>query len=326
MRRIAVLTILAFLVAACGGAEPPASQPGPGSPGEQGELSGSIAIDGSSTVGPLTEAIAEEFRQVAPNVVVNIGVSGTGGGFERFCGTGNTQISNASRPISQEEAARCEQNGFEYTELRVGTDALTMVTSPQTGFVDCLTTAELIRIWGPGGADSWNQVNPQFPAQQLQIFAPGADSGTYDFFNETVLEPAGVEQPRQDYNASEDDNIIAQGIIGTPGSWGFFGFAYYQENQDQLKDLAYDVGDGCVSPSAETAQNGTYKLTRPLFIYVRNDALAQPHVAGFVTYYLDHVNGVVGDVGYIAEPADALANAKDTLQREIAQQQSGQRS
>lgn len=325
MRHIVVGAVLALLLAACGGAEQSASQ-GSGSPGEQGELSGSIAIDGSSTVGPLTEAIAEEFRQVAPGVIVNIGVSGTGGGFERFCGTGDTQISNASRPINEEEAARCQQSGVEFIELRVGTDALTMVTSPQTGFVDCLTTAELIKIWGPGGATSWNEVNPSFPAQQLRIFAPGADSGTYDFFNETVLEPAGIEQPRQDYNASEDDNIIAQGIIGTPGSWGFFGFAYYQENQDQVKELAYDAGGGCVTPSAETAQNDTYKLTRPLFIYVRNDALAQPHVAGFVTYYLDHVNEVIDDVGYIAEPADALAGAKGTLQQEIARQQPGQPS
>ncbi|MGH8904018.1 MAG: PstS family phosphate ABC transporter substrate-binding protein [Egibacteraceae bacterium] len=326
MRRIVVVAALALLVVACGGAEPPAARPGAGPPGEQGELSGSIVIDGSSTVGPLTEALAEEFRTQAPDVIVNISQSGTGGGFERFCGTGDTQISNASRPISEEEAALCEQNGIEYTELRVGTDALTMVTSPQTEFVDCLTTDELVKIWGPGGAKAWNEVNPKFPAQKLQIFAPGADSGTYDFFNETVLEPAEIEQPRQDYSASEDDNIIAQGVIGTPGSWGFFGFAYFQENKGELKDLAYDAGDGCVKPSAATAQDGSYKLTRPLFIYVRNDALAQPHVTGFTTYYLDHVNDVIGDVGYIPEPDRALASAKDALGREISRQQPGESS
>jgi phosphate transport system substrate-binding protein len=323
MKRIVAIVAAALLVAACGGGEP-ASQPAGGGPGGQGTLSGTIAIDGSSTVGPLTEAIAEEFRKQEPGVVVNIGQSGTGGGFERFCGTGDTQISNASRPIQEEEAAQCQQKGIQFTELRVGTDALTMVTNPQTNFVDCLTTAEVVKIWGAPGAKAWNEVRPPFPSQQLQVFAPGADSGTYDFFNETVLAPAGMEQPRQDYNASEDDNIIAQGIIGTPGSWGYFGYAYYQENQGELKELAYDAGSGCVKPSPETAQDGSYKLTRPLFIYVRNDALTQPHVAAFTTYYLEHVNDVIRDVGYIEEPADALAASKGKLQEAITRQQPGQ--
>jgi phosphate transport system substrate-binding protein len=316
MRRIVIVAVLALLVAACGGgAEQPASQPGSTA---QGQLSGSIAIDGSSTVQPLTAAIAEEYRGRAPNVTVNIGRSGTGGGFERFCSTGDTQISNASRPINEEEATLCAQKGITYTEVRIGTDALTMVTNPQTNFVDCLTTDEIINIWGPNGAKTWNEVNPQFPAEPLQVFAPGADSGTYDFFNETILEPAGIEQPRQDYNASEDDNIIAQGIIGTPGAWGYFGFAYFQESGQQLKALAYNAGGGCVRPSVETAQDDSYKLNRPLFIYVRNDALAQPHIADFVTFYLDNVNQVIGDVGYIAVPDEALAEEKAQVQQAIA--------
>jgi phosphate transport system substrate-binding protein len=315
MKRIVIVAVLALLVAACGGGAEPASQPG--SPA-QGQLAGSIAIDGSSTVQPLTTAIAEEYRERAPNVTVNIGRSGTGGGFERFCNTGDTQISNASRPINEEEAALCAQKGITYTEVRIGTDALTMVTNPQTNFVDCLTTDEIINIWGPNGAKTWNEVNPRFPAEPLQVFAPGADSGTYDFFNETILEPAGIEQPRQDYNASEDDNIIAQGIIGTPGAWGYFGFAYFQESGQQLKALAYNAGGGCVMPSVETAQDDSYKLTRPLFIYVRNDALAQPHIADFVTFYLDNVNQVVGDVGYIAVPDEALAEEKAQVQQAIA--------
>ncbi|HUH08580.1 MAG TPA: substrate-binding domain-containing protein, partial [Egibacteraceae bacterium] len=150
------------------------------------------------------------------------------------------------------------------------------------------------------------------------VFAPGADSGTYDFFNETILDPSEIEEPRQDFNASEDDNIIAQGIIGTAGSWGYFGFAYFQESGDQLKALAYDAGEGCVSPSIETAQDDSYKLTRPLFIYVRNDALAKPEVAGFVTYYLDTVNSLIDDVGYIAAPDSTIAEAAAGVEAAIA--------
>ncbi len=249
---LALVGVLALLLAACGGAEPPASQ---GGVEAGGEAAGTIAIDGSSTVAPLTEAVSEEFRNEAPGVTVNIGTSGTGGGFERFCGTGDIQIADASRPIERDEMDLCAQNGIEYTELRVGTDALTMVTNSSTNFVDCLTTDEVVKIWGPQAATSWDQVRPGFPAEPIQVFAPGADSGTYDFFNETVLAPKEIEAPRQDYNASEDDNIIAQGIVGTPGSWGYFGYAYYQQSGDQLKAIAYDAGGGCVMPSAETAQD-----------------------------------------------------------------------
>ena len=321
---------LSMALAACGGAEPPASQGGDQAAGGGGNearsVSGTIEIDGSSTVAPLTEAIAEEFRAVAPDVTANIGVSGTGGGFERFCGTGDTQISNAFRESEEEEVDLCARNGVEYTEVRVGTDALTMVTNPATDFVDCLTTDEVVNIWGPAAATSWDQVRPGLPPEPLQVFAPGADSGTYDFFNETILEPAGIEAPRQDYNASEDDNIIAQGIIGTPGSWGFFGYAFFQQSGDQLKALAYDAGEGCVMPSAETAQDGSYKLTRPLFIYVRNDALAEPQVAEFVTYYLENVNSVITDVGYIPEPEEDLRAARTTVEEAITAAGGGERS
>jgi phosphate transport system substrate-binding protein len=322
---IAGLAALALTLAACGGGEAPATDeaPAPGaeetsggaSEGEGEPQSGSIEIDGSSTVGPLTDAIAEEYAAEQPDVVVNLGISGTGGGFERFCETGDTQISNASRPIKEEEAALCEENGIEYTEVRVGTDALTMVTSIDTDFVTCLTSEEIVSIWGPDGATSWDQVNPEFPAEDLQVFAPGTDSGTYDFFNETILEAADppIEAPRQDYNASEDDNVIAQGIIGTPGSWGYFGFAYYQETQDQLKAIEFDGGEGCVAPSVETAQDDSYLLSRPLFIYVRNDALAEPVVADFVTYYLETVNDVIESVGYIPATDDTITEAQATL-------------
>lgn len=280
-------------------------------------VSGTIEIDGSSTVGPLTDAISEEFAAVQPDVNVNLGISGTGGGFERFC-AGETDISNASRPIEDDEVALCEEGGIEYTEVQVGVDALTMVVNPQTDYVTCLTTEELIALWGPDGAATWDQVNPEFPAEPVQIFAPGTDSGTYDFFNETVLEPNDIEEPRQDFNASEDDNIIAQGIIGTPGAWGFFGFAYFQENPDQLTAVEYDAGEGCVAPSVETAQDGSYGLTRPLFIYLKNESLARPEVAEYVSFYVDTVGEVIEDVGYIGETEEDLAEAQATVEEAIA--------
>jgi phosphate transport system substrate-binding protein len=324
-----VALALTLTMTACGAEEEPAngvdatengSEPDEGDgetdAGEE-ELSGSIAIDGSSTVGPLTTAIAEEYSAVQPGVTANIGISGTGGGFERFCDVGDIQIANASRPIEKEEAALCEKNDIKYTEVRVGTDALTMVTNPETDFVDCLTTDEVIKIWGPEGVDNWSEVNPEFPDEELQVFAPGVDSGTYDFFNEVFLEPAGIEAPRQDYSASEDDNVIAQGIQGTPGSWGYFGFAYYQESADLLHVVEYDAGDGCVAPSVETAQDDSYKLARPLFIYVRNDALAEPRVADFVTYYLETVNSVIESVGYIPAPQETIDESMATVQAAI---------
>lgn len=285
---------------------------------EMAELSGTIEIDGSSTVGPLTDAIAEEFASVAPDVTVNIGISGTGGGFERFCGEGSTDISNASRPIKDEEAQLCEENGYNYTEVRVGTDALTMVTNPSTDFLNCLTQDELITLWGPEAASTWDQVNPEFPSEPIEIFAPDADSGTYDFFNETILEPNDIEEPRQDYNSSADDNIIAQGVEGTPNSWGYFGFAYFVNEGDRLKAVEYDGGDGCVAPSVETAQDDSYGLTRPLFIYVRNEALQRPEVEGFVTFYLDTVNSLIEEVGYVPAPEDVIEEARSNVQAELA--------
>ncbi|MBW3665657.1 MAG: PstS family phosphate ABC transporter substrate-binding protein [Actinobacteria bacterium] len=321
---VAVLASIALLAAACGNApDDRAADTGGTTGGEtstgggDGDLSGSIAIDGSSTVAPLTDAVAEEYAAERPDVTVNLSVSGTGGGFERFC-AGDTQISNASRPITQEEADTCAENGIEFTEVRVGTDALTMVTHPETGFVDCLTQDEVVRIWGPDGVSNWSEVRDGFPDEQLQIFAPGSDSGTYDFFNETVLEPNGIEEPRQDFNASEDDNIIAQGIIGTPGSWGFFGYAYYQENTESVKALEYDAGDGCVAPAPETAQDDSYKLARPLFIYVKNSALAEPHVADFVTFYLETVNDLIDEIGYIAASDETIAEAQAKVEQAIS--------
>ena len=318
-----LLSILAILAVGCASPEGEAGEdPGQeevaadegAAEGDAAGVSGTIEVDGSSTVAPLTDAIYEEYSAEVPDVTINVGVSGTGGGFERFC-KGETDISNASRPIKDDEIALCEEAGVEYTELRVGTDALTMVTNPETDFVTCLTTEEVVKIFGPDDpAQTWSDVNPDYPDEELQIFAPGADSGTYDFMVEDVLD---LEEPTQDYNSSEDDNIIAQGIIGTPGAWGFFGFAYYQENAEQVKALEYDAGDGCVAPSVETAQDDSYKMTRPLFIYVKNEALSRPEVESFATYYLDTVPSIIDDVGYISVPDEDLEAAKSSLQEAL---------
>ncbi|MBW3578275.1 MAG: PstS family phosphate ABC transporter substrate-binding protein [Actinobacteria bacterium] len=327
-RMAAVLAVVALFAAACGNPRDGVSS-GRADGANSGDdadrangggngLSGSIEIDGSSTVGPLTDAIAEEYAQQEPDVTVNLSISGSGGGFERFCNVGDTQISNASRPIKQEEADACAENGIEFIEVRVGTDALTMVTNNETDWLECLTTDEIVTFWGPEAADNWSDVNREFPDQDITIFAPGTDSGTYDFFNETVLEPNDIAEPRQDFNASEDDNIIVQGVQGTPGSWGFFGFAYFQQNEDAVRAIAYDAGDGCVQPSMETAQDDSYKLTRPLFIYVKESALDDEHVADFVTFYLDTVNEVIEDVGYIPAPEEVIADAKQKVEEAIA--------
>lgn len=326
-----LVALLALLLTACGGGdsaseEAPASEAGGGGSSSEGsggggDVSGAIEIDGSSTVGPLTDAIAEEYANEAPDVQVNVGISGTGGGFERFCGEGSTDISNASRPIEDDEVEICEENGIEFTEVRVGTDALTMVTSPDTEGISCLTTDEVASIFGPDSVRNWSEVNSEFPDEEIQVFAPDTDSGTYDFMVEDAL---GLEESTQDYNASADDNVIAQGIQGTPYSWGFFGFAYYTNNEEGLTAIEYDAGDGCVGPGAETAQDGTYGLTRPLFIYLKNSAVQEkPQVADFAQFYVDNVNSIIESVGYIPEPDDALEEAKAAVEGAISGEAAG---
>lgn len=312
---------LALVATGCGGdttGDGATATEAGGSPADAGEeLSGEIQVDGSSTVGPLTDAIAEEYADEAPGVDVVVNVSGTGGGFERFCGTGDTDISNASRPIAEEEAALCEENGIEYTEIRVGTDALTMVVNNDNP-VECLNNQQIAQIWGPEPVDNWSEVDGVDYDQPLEVFTAASTSGTYDFFNETVLEPQGIEEPRTDYSATENDNDIVRGVQGTPGGWGFFGFAFFSENQDAVKALEYDAGEGCVAPTVENAQDDSYKLTRPLFIYVKHASLAdKPQVRDFAQFYLDTVNEVISDVGYIAAPDETIQQARSNLQQAI---------
>ena len=275
---------------ACGG--------GGGGGGEEGALSGAIEIDGSSTVYPITEAVAEEFQKLHPDTRVTVGVSGTGGGFKRFC-AGEIDVSDASRPIKDEERADCEQGGITYTEIRIAWDGLSIITNPANDFVDCLTVDELKRIWEPGSTvNNWSQIRASFPDKKLTLFGPGTDSGTFDYFTEEIAGETGASRP--DYTASEDDNVLVQGVEGDPDALGYFGFAYYEQNADRMRLLGVDGGQGCVKPAVATIESGEYSpLSRPLFLYVRNDALAEPQVAAFLEFALTDGAELVRQVGYI---------------------------
>ena len=282
---------VASLALACGGG---GQQEGDGT-----ALSGSIEVDGSSTVYPISEAVAEEFQRENPGTRVAVGVSGTGGGFKRFC-AGETDVSNASRPITESEIEDCERNGVRYTEVRVAWDGLSVITNPSNDFVACLTTDELKRIWEPGSTiENWSQVRDGFPDKELKLYGPGTDSGTFDYFTEAIVGETDASRP--DYTASEDDNVLVQGVEGDPGALGYFGFAYYEENAERLRLLGVDGGTGCIQPSVETIESQTYApLSRPLYIYVSDVGLAKPQVEAFVEYHLDQGADLVRSVGYIA--------------------------
>jgi len=286
----------ALLLVACGG------QGGGGgaAPGGGGQATGQVRADGSSTVAPLTSAAAELFRSENPNVNVTVATSGTGGGFEQFC-SGNTDISNASRPIGEDEIAACQERGIMYTELQVANDALTVVVNPANNWVTCLTTEQLMTIWGPqaeGQVNNWNQVDPAFPSEPLALFGPGTDSGTFDYFTDEINGEEGAS--RTDYSASEDDIVLVQGVTGARGATSYFGFTYFEENAGQLKAVEIDGGNGCVAPSAETVINGTYvPLARPLFIYVNNAAFARPEVAEFVNFYVSQIDQIADAAEYV---------------------------
>jgi phosphate transport system substrate-binding protein len=269
-----------------------------------------VTLDGSSTVFPIAEAVAEEFQIANPEVRVTVGFSGTGGGFERFC-AGETDISNASRPIDADEREACAAAGIEFTEIPVAWDGLSVVANPANDFVTCLTVAELRRIWEPGSVvRTWRDVRPEWPAETIRLYGPGTDSGTFDYFTETVNGETGASRP--DYQASEDDNILVQGISGDRYALGYFGYAYYTESADRLKLVGVDGGSGCVEPSDATIADGTYApLSRPIFMYVKHAALARPEVNAFVTFLLTEAGELVPSTGYhplsAQEYADALA-------------------
>lgn len=262
---------------------------------------GIVKVDGSSTVYPITEAVAEEF-QLSKNgaIKVTVGISGTGGGFKKFC-RGEIDIADASRPISTSEMTSCRENSVKYVELPIAYDALTVVANPQNNWVNSITIAELKKMWQPeaqGVITSWNQIRPNWPNKPLKLYGAGSDSGTFDYFTEAVVGKA--KSSRGDYTASEDDNVIVQGIASDPNAIGYFGFAYYAENLGRLKAIAIDNGKGAVAPSRENVDNGTYNpLSRPIFIYVSKKGLARPEVKEFVEFYLKNAPRLVSEVKYI---------------------------
>ncbi len=278
------------------------------------DLSGSIAVDGSSTVGPLTTAAAEGFKSQAPGVDVTVGISGTGGGFEKFC-NGETDLSDASREIKDEEAAACKAKNIDYESFRVATDALTVVVNKDNDWIDCITTDQLKAIWGPGSKiNNWKDVpGGDYPDQKLTLTGPGTDSGTFDYF---TAEINGEEDAsRTDYNATEDDNVTVTAVSGDKGGMGYFGFSYFEQNQDTLKALAIDGGNGCVEPSVEAAQDATYTpLSRPLFVYVNKDEITRPEVAAFLTYYIDNATQIAQDAQFVPLTDEQESEAKSTLE------------
>ena len=278
------------------------------------ELKGTIEIDGSSTVFPVSEAVAEEFGKLHPDVRVNVGVSGTGGGFKRFI-VGEIDISDASRLIKDAEAQQAEDNGIEYYPLRVAMDGMSVMVSPDNDFVECLTTDQLKVIWEPGSTvTKWSDVDPSWPDKEIALYGPDTDSGTFDYFTEEIMGEAQLS--RADYTASADDNVLVQGIAGGKYSLGYFGYSYYQENQDKLKLVAVDSGNGCVLPTTESIENGSYSpLSRPLFIYVSAASIERPEVKAFVEFYLDNAAELAQEVGYIK-----LGDAEYASNREAIKQ------
>jgi phosphate transport system substrate-binding protein len=307
---IAVLMLLALVLVACGseeatqtpaGQDQAATNEAPAETGGGDELSGQVLVDGSSTVAPITSALAEDFAAVAPKVRVPVGISGTGGGFQKFC-SGETDISDASRPIKESETELCAQNGIEYIELPVAFDGLAVMVNPANDWAACLTVDELRLVWEPaaeGEIMNWNQVRSDFPDAPLNLYGAGTDSGTYDYFTQAIVGEEGAS--RGDFLPSEDDNVLVQGIAGDVNGMGFFGLAYYEQNQDKLKLVGIDDGNGCVEPNTETVSTGTYQpLSRPIFIYVSTASAGRPEVDAFIDFYLQNAGALAADVGYIS--------------------------
>ncbi|HEY5640830.1 MAG TPA: PstS family phosphate ABC transporter substrate-binding protein [Dehalococcoidia bacterium] len=299
---VVVLPLLVLVTAACD---------------DSGE-GGTINIDGSSTVYPITAAVAEDFDAVAGDVLVNVGFSGTGGGFEVFC-SGETEISDASRPVKQDELDACAENGIDdVLEIQIGLDALTVMVHPDNDFAGCLTIEQLHEIFRSGGATSWSDIDDSFPDRAIDFYYPGTDSGTFDYFVEAVIEDVDEgANHRGDGTASEDDNVLAQGIGGDRDSIGYFGFAYFQDAGQSLKAVSVDGGEGCVAPSFDSALDGSYPLSRPLYIYTRESFLAEhPEnpVLRFVEFYLDNSTALVAEVGYVSLPADTLQAQMDKIE------------
>ena len=260
-----------------------------------------ILVDGSSTVFPISQAVAEEFRKVRPDVQVPVGISGTGGGLQRFV-TGGIDIADASRRIKDSEREAAAANGIEFTEFTIAYDGLSVVINSSNDFVSCLTVDELKGIWEPGSKiDNWNQVRDGFPDKPLRLYGPDTNSGTFDYFTKAINGEENAS--RSDYTAASDDNVLVQGVSGDRGAIGYFGFAYYTENREILNVLGIDDGAGCITPSVESINDGSYSpLSRPMFIYVNNASLEHEYVLAFVRFYLNNAAELAEEVGYVGLP------------------------
>jgi phosphate transport system substrate-binding protein len=304
---IAACGVLALGAAACGDDDDASAGAGGGQ-----NLSGTIKIDGSSTVAPFAQAAQEAFQAENPGVKITVGTSGTGGGFEKFC-AGETDISDASRPIKpDEEAPVCKKAGIDYKELQVANDGIAVVTNPDLK-VDCLTTDELKKLWNQGSkVKSLSEVNPKLPDTQLSLFGPGTDSGTFDFFTDVINGEEGVS--REDYSPSEDDNVLVQGVEGEAGGLGYFGHSYYEQNKDRLNLVKVDGGDGCIEPTTETIQSGEYTpLSRPLFMYPSTKALKRPEVKAFLDYVLANYEEIADVSQIVAMSSEQADKSTSTL-------------
>lgn len=313
--------ITAFAIAAAAsmslGAYAQDATPAPYTPGtDLSALSGSVSADGSSTVGPITEAVAEEFAAEAGGVQVQVDISGTGGGFKRFC-AGETDLQDASRAIKDEEAATCAEAGVDYYAFEVAYDGLAIVVNPENDWVTCLTVEQLQKMWAPDSTvRSWADIDPSFPDQPINLYGPGTDSGTYDYFTKEIVGEEGSS--RTDYTPSEDDNVLVAGVAGDQGALGFFGLAYYEENMDSLKLVEVDGGAGCVAPTVETVQDGSYApLSRPLYVYVSATSLERPEVQEFMRFYLANAMSLTEDVGYVDSPTEVYVADQGKLEGAI---------
>lgn len=311
----------ALLLTACGGQTSPAAtssdaaSSAASADGTSAGLSGSVAADGSSTVAPLTEAAADKFRDVEAGINVTVATSGTGGGFQKFC-AGETDISNASRAIKDEEAQACADAGIEFTEIVMANDGLAVVINPENDWAECLTVEQLQTMWAPeseGQIMNWNQIDPSFPDQALTLFGAGTDSGTFDYFTDAINGEEGAS--RTDYAPSEDDNITIQGVSGDKGAVGYFGLSYVEENPDIIKAVQLDNGAGCVAPSKETVQSGEYApLSRPLFIYVANNAYTEkPQVKSFVDFYVENEAEIAESALFVGLTEEQKTTAQEQL-------------
>ena len=311
---LALIGLAGLVAAGCGGSSGPAEGPA------EAQI---IQVDGSSTVYPITEAVAEEFQKANPRARITVGISGTGGGFKKFC-AGETDISDASRPIKPTEIETCAQAGIAYVELPVAYDGLAVVVNPRNTWAASMTVAELKRLWEPDAQDRitrWNQIRTGWPDEEIHLFGAGVDSGTFDYFTEAIV---GTEDAsRGDYTSSEDDNVLVQGVSGDQYALGFFGFAYFEENQDKLTLVAVDDedetnGPGPIAPSPETVRSGTYRpLSRPVFIYPKVSALDRPEVLSMVSFYLDQGAALVREVGYVPLTDAEYALVRDRLARRV---------